>query len=249
MSKIALTAASRVGCVRSNNEDMVFAYNKFVRSDAYLTEFDTRNADRFLVAVADGMGGHQAGEVASETALSNLKFFLSDLPRNLDPDRFHGMLVQWLASINQIVDSLGREHPEMREMGTTLVALIFYGGHLFTANCGDSRLYRLRGGRLVQLTTDHSLNNMTGQKKHSNIITNCIGAGCKNSYFDFDDITGDFQPGDVYLLCSDGLNDMVADDDIARLLAGGATANQLCEEAIQAGGFDNVSACLLKIEN
>ncbi|MBR1548220.1 MAG: serine/threonine-protein phosphatase, partial [Prevotella sp.] len=64
MSRIVLTAASRVGCVRTNNEDMVLAYDKFIRSDAYRTEFDTRNSDRFVVAVADGMGGHNAGEVA-----------------------------------------------------------------------------------------------------------------------------------------------------------------------------------------
>jgi protein phosphatase len=228
---------------------MVLAYNRFVRSDAYLTEFDTSNTDRFIMAVADGMGGHQAGEVASETALSNLKFFLGDLPRNLSPDDFHKSLVQWLASVNQIVDSLGRENPSMREMGTTLVALLYYGGRMYTMNCGDSRLYRFRDGRLLQLTTDHSLNNMTGQQKHSNIITNCIGAGCKNSYIDFDDITDDFLPGDKYLLCSDGLNDMLPDDAIRQQLADGATANQLCEAAIAAGGYDNVSACLLTVDS
>ena len=249
MSRIVLTAASRVGCVRTNNEDMVLAYNRFIRSDAYCTEFDTGNTDRFVIAVADGMGGHNAGEVASETTLSNLKFFLSDLPRNLQPDDFHRMLQQWLASINQIIDSRGRVDSSMREMGTTLVALIYYATRVYTVNCGDSRLYRLRDGKLRQMTTDHSLNNMIGQKKHSNVITNCIGAGCKNSYIDFDDITDDFLAGDRYLLCSDGLNDMVADDIIERLLGEGVTANHLCEEAINAGGFDNVSACVLEVKS
>ena len=76
MSRIILTAASRVGRVRSNNEDMVLAYDKFIRSDLYGTEFSTENSDRFVIALADGMGGHKAGEVASSDALTNFHFFL-----------------------------------------------------------------------------------------------------------------------------------------------------------------------------
>ena len=114
-------------------------------------------------------------------------------------------------------------------------------------NCGDSRLYRYRNGQLLQLSTDHSLNTANGEKKHSNIITNCIGAGCKTSYIDMYEFTDDFLEGDVYLLCSDGLNDMVKDDEIARLMSEGANANELCEAAIIAGGFDNVSACVFSI--
>ena len=79
MSRIVLTAASRVGCIRSNNEDMVLAYDKFVRSDAYRTEFMTENNERFVIALADGMGGHRAGEVASEQMLESLKFFFINL--------------------------------------------------------------------------------------------------------------------------------------------------------------------------
>ena len=248
MSKISLSAACRVGCVRANNEDMVLAYDRLIRSDACQTVFDSANSDRFVVAVADGMGGHKGGEVASETTLRNLQFFISDLPRKLSEADYREALSEWLQSINAIIESNGRSDPELTDMGTTLVGLFYYAGHYYSANCGDSRLYRLHDGRLQQLTTDHSLNNMTGQKKHSNIITNCIGAGCKNSYFDFTDITALVCPGDCFLLCSDGLNDMVPDDIIERLLAEGVSANSLCEEAIAAGGFDNVSACVLRIE-
>ena len=109
MSRIILTAASRVGCVRSNNEDMVLAYDKFVRSDAHQTEFMTENIDRFVIALADGMGGHQAGEVASEETLSNLKFFIDDLPLGLASGEFHEMMMEWLKSINQIINSRGLE--------------------------------------------------------------------------------------------------------------------------------------------
>jgi len=132
-------------------------------------------------------------------------------------------------------------------MGTTLVGVLYYGSEYYWINCGDSRFYRLRDKQLAQLSTDHSLNTMMGNTRHSNVITNCIGGGCKNSFIDIIDFTNDFLPGDVYLLCSDGLNDMVCEADIERLLNEGATANDLCEAAISAGGFDNVSTCVFTV--
>ncbi len=247
MSRIVLTAASRVGCVRSNNEDMVLAYDKFVRSDAYQTEFMTENTDRFVIAIADGMGGHNAGEVASEEALTNLKFFIEDLPSNMSPVEFQEMILEWLQSINQIINSRGLVDHSLSEMGTTLVGILYYGGKFYWINCGDSRLYRLRDGKLKQLTTDHSLNKVNGSNKHSNIITNCIGAGSKNSFLDMLEITDDFLANDKYLLCTDGLNDMVPDSEIEKLMNDNITANHLCEAAIAKGGYDNVSTCVFQI--
>ena len=133
-------------------------------------------------------------------------------------------------------------------MGTTLVGIAYYGGDFFSMNCGDSRLYRLRNGSLQQLTTDHSLNNMYGSSKHSSVITNCIGGGCKNSYMDIVRMTDDFLPSDVYLLCSDGLSDMLNDQQIEIMLKSGGDADALCEAAIEAGGFDNVSACVINVK-
>ena len=115
-------------------------------------------------------------------------------------------------------------------------------------NCGDSRIYRFRSGELMQISNDHSLNNARGEKKHSNIITNCIGAGIRNPYMDMFDFTEDFLPGDTYLLCTDGLNDMISDERIQQLVCDGANANALCEAAIEAGGYDNVSVCLFTVE-
>jgi protein phosphatase len=114
-------------------------------------------------------------------------------------------------------------------------------------NCGDSRLYRYRDGVLEQLTTDHSLSNLLGSEKHSSVITNCIGGGCSTSYIDMVQMTDDVRTDDVYLLCSDGLSDMISDNQIASLLASGADVNGLCEAAIEAGGFDNVSCCIIKL--
>jgi protein phosphatase len=249
MSKIVLTAASRVGNVRSNNEDMILAYDRFIRSDIYQTVLAPENLDRFIVAVADGMGGHNAGEVASELVLQNLKFYFNDLPKGLTSGELEEVMNEWLQSIHQTVNARGRANKSMSEMGTTLVGLIYYGKRFFWLNCGDSRLYRLRDGQLEQLTTDHSLINANGEKKHSNVITNCIGAGCDDTFIDMIEFTNNFLPGDTYVLCTDGLDDMVPDEVIREMLVNGATANALCEEAINAGGFDNVSVCVLRVEN
>jgi protein phosphatase len=247
MNKIVLTAASRVGNVRSNNEDMILAFDKYVRSDIHQTVLAPDNLDRFVVAVADGMGGHNAGEVASEMVMQNLKFYVNDLPKGMTSGELEEVMNEWLLSIHQTVNLRGRSNKTMSEMGTTLVALLFYGNRYFWMNCGDSRLYRLRDGQLKQLTTDHSLVNEDGEKKHSNYITNCIGAGCDDVFMDMIEFTSDFHTGDVYVLCSDGLNDMVPDIIIERMLNEGANANDLCEEAIAAGGFDNVSVCVLRV--
>ena len=157
------------------------------------------------------------------------------------------MIMVWLDSVNKMIASKGLVNPSMSDMGTTLVGIIYYNKKYYWVNCGDSRLYRYRNGQLLQLSTDHSLNTANGEKKHTNIITNCIGAGCKTSYIDMYEFTDEFLEGDTYLLCSDGLNDMIKDEEIAQLMAEGANANQLCEAAIVAGGFDNVSVCVFSI--
>ena len=227
---------------------MVLAYDKLLRSDAYKTEFMTENTDRFIIALADGMGGHNAGEVASEETLSNLKYFIHDLPRGLAPGEMNEMMVEWLNSVNKMINSRGLMDTSKLDMGTTLVGVLYYGERYYWMNCGDSRLYRLRDGQLTQLTVDHSLTKNDGSQRHSNVITNCIGAGFKDSYIDFYEFTNDVLPGDTYLLCSDGLNDMITDLEIQELMVANKTANQLCEAAIEAGGFDNVSTCVFHIE-
>ena len=243
-----VTAASRVGRVRKNNEDMVLVGSSFIRNDAFCKTIELTPEKRTVLAVADGMGGHQSGEVASSDTLHNLHFFFNDLPAGLTAGEFNEMMVVWLDSINNIIDSKGSVDERFKGMGTTLVGIAYYGGNFFSMNCGDSRLYRLRNGALQQLTTDHSLNNMLGSSKHSSIITNCIGGGCKNSYRDIVMMTDDIQPSDIYLLCSDGLSDMLNDPQIEVLLKSGGDADALCQAAIESGGFDNVSACVIEVK-
>lgn len=245
--KLSITASSKIGCVRHNNEDMILIDEWFVRNatKTVLSNLDT--VDRYLVALADGMGGHNSGEVASSDVLHNLQFFFSDLPVSLSIVDFNEAIYEWLSSINYIIDSKGKGDPRFSKMGTTLVAFLFYNSHFFWMNCGDSRIYRLHDGQLRQLSTDHSLSNLLGEEGHSNVITNCIGGGCKNSFIDIVECTADVQPGDQFLLCSDGLSDMLSDQRLAELLAAGSTADMLCLAAEDAGGFDNVSSVVVKV--
>ena len=244
-----ITSASRVGCVRRQNEDMILVDNHYVRNDDHAIQVSLNNQDRYIVAVADGMGGHNRGDVASNDVLKNLQFYYHDLPSGLGASEFYEAMIEWLDSINNIVASKGRADEQYQGMGTTLVALAYYLGDFYTLNCGDSRLYRFADGKLTQLTTDHSLNEMLGEEKHTNIITNCIGGGAKSSYMDMVKITNDVTDGDQYLLCTDGLSDMVPDKMIQELLTNGADANALCEAAIARGGLDNVSCCVITIKN
>ncbi len=247
MEKFIISAASYVGCIRSNNEDMILVWDHFIRNDNYRTEICPDSIGRFAIALADGMGGHNAGEVASEETLSNLHFFLNDMPAGLSAGDMNEMMFEWLKSINSIIESRGVNNPSMSEMGTTLVGIIYYEHKFYWLNCGDSRLYRFRDGVLKQISTDHSLNSMTGTKKHSNIITNCIGAGCRSSYIDMYEFTNDIHVGDTFIVCSDGLNDMIPDSEIEQLAVKGSDANVFCQAAVEAGGYDNVSVCVIKV--
>jgi protein phosphatase len=168
-------------------------------------------------------------------------------PRILSVGDFNEAIYECLESISNIIDSKGRSEPRYHNMGTTLVALAYYADEFYWMNCGDSRFYRMHDGVLRQISTDHSLSNLMGSSEHTNIITNCIGGGCKTSYIDMVNCTPDVMPGDIFLLCSDGLTDMVSDTEIETLLQEGADAYRLCDAANAEGGNDNVSVCVIRI--
>ncbi|MCR4602592.1 MAG: protein phosphatase 2C domain-containing protein [Prevotella sp.] len=245
--KFSISASCRIGCVRRKNEDMVLVGEHLLRDDSFLDQFDAGDGDRYMLALADGMGGHTLGDVASSEVLHNLQFFFYDLPIGLSSDRFIETMREWLSSINITINSMNKGAGKRSKMGTTLVVLACYGGNCYWLNCGDSRVYRMTDGVLSQLSTDHSLNTIVGEKEHSSIITNCIGGGCKNSYFDISMLSEGMQSGDTYLLCSDGLTDMLSNDEIADFLLRGYDADALCIEAEKAGGFDNVSVIIVHV--
>ncbi len=248
MIELSVSAASRLGCVRSRNEDMVLVDTSFIRNDSYQTKVSLESGKRYILAIADGMGGHNKGEVASEDTLRNLQFFFHDIPANLDVGDFNEVIVEWLESINNCMISKGRADERFKGMGTTLVGLAYYHGDFYSLNCGDSRLYRFHDGRLTQLTTDHSPKNMSNTMKHSSVITNCIGGGCGTSFIDMVQVTDKVKAGDIFLLCSDGLTDMIDDQRVAEILADNGNADMLCDAAEAAGGMDNVSCCVIRVK-
>lgn len=248
MIELDISAASRTGCVRSQNEDMILVDNQFIRDDYYRKQAVLDGDDRLMVAVADGMGGHNRGDIASDDVLHNLQYFFFDIPSCLSAGDFNEAIVGWLESINNYVASKGRADEQFKGMGTTLVGFTYYNHDFYSMNCGDSRLYRFRNHQLVQLTTDHSLSNMVVGEKRKNIITNCIGGGCVSSYIDMVQMTDDVFSGDIYILCSDGLTDMLSDVEISILMEQHVDADTLCDAAIEAGGIDNVSCCVIKVK-
>lgn len=239
------------GRVRAQNEDAVYA-----------------EASQGLAILADGMGGYNAGEVASGMATTLLASSFADVlsrcsPKELDVDGqalVHDEIGHQIELANRAIFNTAQSQPQYAGMGTTLVLAWFYDNRLCVAHVGDSRLYRLRGTAFEQLTRDHSLlqeqidSGMVSpeEARHSgikNLVTRALGVetGVEVEFGDHS-----VQNGDLYLLCSDGLNDMLADAEIASVLqshsaAVARAADELIEFANHRGGRDNVSVILIKV--
>jgi PPM family protein phosphatase len=220
-----------------------------------------RNEDTFvleppLFAVADGMGGAQAGEVASRLAAAAFReFHEADA---LAPDERVRALVQ---EANRRIFDRARSDAEASGMGTTVTAAILEGGQVTIGHVGDSRAYRLHDGQLEQLTEDHSLvadlmrsGRLTPEEAEAHpqrsVITRALGT---DPEVDVDTMAVETSPGDVFLLCSDGLTTMVADEDILELLARSgsldAAAKALVKAANRGGGEDNITVVLFSVED
>jgi PPM family protein phosphatase len=219
------------------------------------------NEDSFFVrapifVVADGMGGAQAGEVASKAAADA---FDVDLPEG-PPER---VLRETILEANRKIHELARADPSRAGMGTTLTAAIVDAGgeEVAIGHVGDSRAYRLRGGKLEQLTRDHSLVEEMRRKgqltdaqaedhPQRSIITRALGP---EPEVEPDIQTVPAAAGDVFLICSDGLTTMLGEEQIAKLLRGAtsmaAAVRALVDEANRAGGRDNITALSFRLED
>lgn len=246
-AQLQIDAASDKGCVRDRNEDMALVGNLNIRNARYTASWAVSKHKPFVVSVADGMGGQQGGDVASEKVTDGLCCFVKSLTQGLDKEGMRTCLSLWIQNMHDELLEDGVRQPELWGMGTTLTGLLFYEGGLYTFNVGDSRIYRLRDGVLRQLTVDHTLRQKLGDiSLPGNAIYNSVGGG-PVVFVDMEAITSMIFPEDLFLLCSDGLYDMLPDGEIERLLSEQCTAAGLIEAAKTAGGRDNVSLILVRI--
>lgn len=249
--ELEFAAASDPGIVRAHNEDSVIA-----------------SARLGLVLLADGMGGYNAGEVASGLATSLIeRDFEADLETldessADDEDSLHRLLYARINRANLVIFEASQSDAMLTGMGTTLVMGLFRGARLTVAHVGDSRAYRWRDGAFDQITRDHSLLQeqieaglltaaQARKSLNKNLVTRAVGVDPVVS----PDIRNfDTQPGDIYLFCSDGLTDMVADEKIADTIAANPnrldeTAAALVHLANEGGGRDNISVMLAGVRS
>jgi len=249
---LEIASCTDPGIVRSHNEDSVAA-----------------DAAKGLVVLADGMGGYNAGEVASGMATTVITTELQHLleetpPYKLEPASgtpyAEKLMREQIAKANTSIYQAAQSQPQYSGMGTTLVAAVFYDNKVTVAHIGDSRLYRLRGEAFEQLTRDHSLlqeqidsGMITPEQakfsQNKNLVTRALGI---DPTVEPEIHCHATQLGDVYLLCSDGLNDMVSDEDVGMTLQTLSAnlrlaAQQLVQMANDNGGRDNVSVILVRV--
>lgn len=241
--ELKVGARSDVGMIRSGNEDNFFA------------EADDR---RGVFVVADGMGGHAAGEVASEMAVQIVARHLLAMTSVLDRAAAE-KLAYAMRDANRAIYDRMLEEVDKQGMGTTASVLVLSDNQFLIGQIGDSRIYLLRDGALTQLTKDHSYVQeqvdaglLTPEQAryhpYSNVITRCVGA---SESVDADIYEGEMKPGDVFLLASDGLTGMVDDRRLQAMLLArsgpGRIVDALIAEANGRGGLDNITAIVIQV--
>lgn len=233
------TAKTDTGRIRPHNEDSVLA----LAENGYV-----------LLIVADGMGGHKAGEVASGIAVREIS---ASCAANRSGTRSRPLLLRRaISDANRAIYARALEDPDASGMGTTATVMLIEDNSYIIGHVGDSRAYLLRDGRISQITDDHSyvaelvrMGQLTPEQARNhprkNIITRALGV---EDTVKVDTYSGLIEPGDVFLLCSDGLSNMLADDEINTImLSEGAIEERaavLVERACRNGGYDNVSVVL-----
>ncbi|MEO8333412.1 MAG: Stp1/IreP family PP2C-type Ser/Thr phosphatase [bacterium] len=241
--KLLYAARTDVGMIRSGNEDN-FAVDA--------------NGARGIFIVADGMGGHAAGEVASEMAVQIIQRELSPVI-DLLSDEVTKLVANTLRRANRAIHDRTLTEVDKQGMGTTASVLLLSGTRYLIGQVGDSRIYLMRDGTLVQLTKDHSYVQeqvdagfLTPEQAryhpYSNVITRCVGA---SPDVEPDTYRGEMRNGDIFLVASDGLTGMVDDRRLGQLLGSRAEPERkvqaLISEANGRGGLDNITAIIVQV--
>ena len=241
---IKTASRSDVGKKRQLNQDVV-----------YSSELPVGNLPNLFI-IADGMGGHKAGDYASRYAVDTIeKETLESLEENPEI-----ILQKAISKANKDIRELSHQNPDMEGMGTTIVAATIYGKYMKVANVGDSRLYIINGKKIKQITRDHSLVEemvrigeldriSTRNHPNKNIITRAVGVTA-SVVADFFDV--ELKEGDVILMCSDGLSNMLEDEEIRMIACAQRDIIEKAEALVRAannnGGKDNISLIIIEPE-
>src|SRR5580658_5796211 len=245
---VQVAGLSDVGCQRENNED---SYLYWEPADD--EEFQRKGR---LAAIADGMGGHEGGQEASRLAVETVREVYDQAPGD-DPQ---AALVESFVAAHGRIQDFAEQHPAFQGMGTTCTALVLRGTQLYFAHVGDSRLYLIRGARILRLTRDHSyvgrlvesgIVRAEDAEKHPqrHILTAALGAG-RELAVDGADQTLLLQEGDHLLLCTDGLWSVVTEEELETAVSGNAPAEScaaLVKLARERGGPDNITLQVLRV--
>lgn len=244
---LKISAVSDIGIVRTNNEDMILAVDQLIRDSHSEFEFIT-GIKNCWIAVADGMGGHKAGEVASEFVLREMDNFVDTMPASLNEEDLKTLINALVKNIHGQLNQLGNTQNDAKGLGTTFCGLLIYGEAIYSVNIGDSRLYRFRRDCLVQLTRDHTLRNMLNDPSIPvNQISNSFGGGSEKIFIDFENLSERIFENDIFLLCTDGLSGELTDEEIETSLCNNSSCSELVTAAKEKGARDNVSAVLIKL--
>lgn len=268
-SELSIAAMTHRGKKRSTNEDQ-FAIVRRTRQGEVLASslpddhefFGRRQA--WLLAVADGLGGHVSGEVASAAALGMILKFANNLNtwvmRPTDGLRvdFKERAELYAQAIQQELQDRAKSNPQLAGMATTVTTAYVFGTSALIVNLGDSRSYVIRSGKIHQITRDHTLGldlqrkGLTAEqaRPYRNVLTRCFNTGGQK--VDMDVFFLDLQSNDVILLCTDGLTDMVSDQTILQLIVTGDSTKIACERLVQMaldkGGRDNITVALSRVK-
>ena len=243
--KVEIDALCHKGLVRDNNEDALSVGGLILRDKVANITVDTPEEGFFYLLVADGMGGHENGEEASEFTLNEIKEKFNE--HQIGAESFEDDIRELTNTISIKLNIMAVEKGQQLPMGCTLTGVVWNYGRLWLINAGDSRTYRFRNGMLRQLTTDETERGITGDPKAEKYLLNCIGGG-QDGRLAIDNLEGKIIEDDLILICSDGLTDMLTDEQLEEALEGGATAAELYRMACENGGIDNVSIILARIK-
>jgi PPM family protein phosphatase len=243
MTYVAVTALSHSGLVRDHNEDSL------VVGPWTLCATETENPQTLLfqvgtplvVAVADGLGGHPGGEVASTLVVRRL----ASVGASIDGE---AALREALAACNRTVYATAERNPDLTAMGTTLAGIVVAADSVLTFNVGDSRIYKISGQELRRVSVDDSPPLAPGERS-TTIVTQTLGGHAELVDIDPHITKAGVSLETRYLICSDGLSDLVDDDQIGEVMRehqDGRAAYQLWEAAIQAGGIDNITLAIVR---